>query len=209
MAALPHFFHLAEGQRKSVLKEPALGSVIPDLIIGIWNGELPTCSGLNSVARHVLAFLERGERLQSEEMLCQQLFLSHHASHAALHALQKVGAVTKRESGEVELQPAFDLSQSVRLVAIEVKLKRWRDALQQAVCYKTFSDEAYVVLDGNQVKLNDKITEAFIREGVGLFLQKGHSLTLEIAASSAPPRPCADRVFAVSKLASNRHYCLA
>src|SRR4051794_28875118 len=41
IACLPAVFRLNSGQRLGVLREPSIGSVIPDVLVGIWTGELP------------------------------------------------------------------------------------------------------------------------------------------------------------------------
>jgi len=208
IARIPSVFHLDSGKRLRVLRETAIGPVIPDLLLGIWSGDLPRCAGLNPVSRHILAWLSEQKATSSEDQLCERLFLSEHAATSAILALQRVGAIIKRESGEVQLRPEYDVSGSVRLIAIEMKLKRWREALQQSVAYRKFADEAYVVLDGNQVHVNTEVREAFIASGIGLLLQYGEELWSEIMAPPTVPPASVDRLFAVSKLACGP-YCFA
>ena len=209
VANLPRVFYLHPGQRACLLREQSVGSVVPDLIFGIWSGELPPCGGLNSISRHVLAWLSTQKVASSEEQLCDDLLLSRHAANSAVSTLERVGALSKRDSGEVELCPEFDISGSVRLIAIEMKLKKWREALAQAIEYRNFADEAYVVLDGNQVRMNSEVRNAFVANGIGLFLQRGRGLKRVITAESITPAPSVDRLFAVTKLASAGPYCLA
>jgi DNA-binding transcriptional ArsR family regulator len=208
VAHIPFAFDLGAGQRARLLREPIIGSVIPDMLLGIWSGDMPRWNGLNSISRHVLAWLSAQKSASSEEQLCENLLLSHRAASSAVSRLERVGAVTKRDSGEVCIQPHFDVSDSVRLIAIEMKLKKWREALEQAIVYRKFADEAYVVLDGCQVRLNDKAREAFTSNGVGLFLHQGGEFRNEILAASASPIPSVDRLFALAKVASGP-YCLA
>jgi len=210
IACLPTVFRLNSGQRAKVLLEPTIGAVIPDVVFGIWSGELPRYNGLNSVSRHVLAWLFIQKTASGESQLREELLLSQYAAAAAMSSLKRVGAITQRESGEVELQPEFDVSDGVRLIAIEIKLRRWREALEQAVAYREFADEAYVVLDGTQVRLTADIRAAFISKGVGLLLQRGDEVVPEIAPmKSAKTAPSVDRLDAVSKLAKSGPYCLA
>jgi len=207
---LPTVFQLHTGERAKVLVEPTIGSVIPDVIFATWSGELPRCDTLNSVSRHVLAWLTSQKIASGEVQLCEELFLSQQAAAAAVSSLKRIGAVAQRESGEVELCPHFDPSGVVTLIALEVKLKRWREALEQAAAYRTFADQAYVVLDGNQVKLTATMKAAFVSRGIGLFMQYGKKLERKIvAAANAKPTPSAERLLAVCKVASARPYCLA
>lgn len=207
---LPTVFQLDSGQRQKVLCEPTIGSVIPDVLVGIWSGELPRCSTLNFVARHILSWLATQKVASGEQQLREELLLSHYASTAAMTSLKRVGAVAQNDSGEVVLQPEFDISDNVKLIAIEMKLRRWREALAQAVVYREFADESYVVLDGNQVRLTADIRAAFASAGVGLLLQCGGSIKRIISAPRMQkPAPSADRLFAVGKLAKSGPYCLA
>jgi hypothetical protein len=209
VALLPSVFHLHTGQRARLLREQPIGSVIPDLLFGIWSGELPRYRGLNTVSRHILAWLSTQKMANSEEQLREDLLLSQHAADSAVSTLKRVGAISKRDSGEVELSPEFDVLRSIRIIAIEMKLKRWRQALAQAIEYRKFADEAYVVLDGNQVRMNTEVRETFVANGIGLFLQRSGAVEREIPAEPIAPAPSEGRLFAVSKLANSGPYCLA
>jgi hypothetical protein len=206
---LPTVFELNSGQRARVLRETAIGSVIPDLMIGVWSGDLPCYSKLNGVSRHILAWLSTEKAARDEEQLRDALLLSKPAADSAVSALQRIGAIEKKDSGEIELRREFDISHLVRLIAIEIKLKRWRQALAQAAEYRRFADEAYVVLDGAQLEAGAEISEAFLAHGVGLLLQRGGELSKEIPAESATPIPSVGRLMAVTKLGTSGPYCLA
>ena len=208
--SLSAVFRLHSGQRLRILREPAIGSVVPDVLVGIWSGELPRWGNLNSVSRHVLAWLSAQKVASGEQQLREELLISDHAAIAAMSTLKRVGAIAKRESGEIELRPEFDVSHAVKLIAIEVKLRRWREALEQAIAYREFADEAYVVLDGNQVRLDANIRAAFVSNGIGLFLQRGRDVKRNIAAvSRTKPNPSDERLFALGKLTVSGPYCLA
>jgi hypothetical protein len=202
-------FRARPGQRVCVLQQAAIGTVIPDVLVGIWSGELPRLRGLNSVSRQILAWLSIEKTADSKEELREKLFISHNAAEAAISVLKRVGAITNRDSGELELQSEFDISGSLRLIAIEMKLKRWREALDQAISYRKFSDESYVVLDGNQVRITAEISNAFAGNGIGLFLQRGDRVECEIAVEPLTPIPSVDRLSAMIKLSRSSVYCLA
>jgi hypothetical protein len=210
LAFFPSLLGLRSGQRAKVLFEPTIGSVIPDILVGIWSGDLPRYRGLNAVSRHILAWLSAQKVASGEAQLREELFISHNAAASAVSALKRIGAVAQRESGEVELCAEFHLSNSVKLIAIEIKLRRWREALAQAISYRQFADKAYVALDGNQVKVNADMRAVFATHGIGLLMQRGPELKCEIAAiDCAKPAPSVDRLFAVSKLDRAGPYCLA
>ncbi len=209
IAAIPKAFKLQTGQHARMLREPMIGSVIPDILLGTWQGEIPSLRKLNVIACHVLAWLSSERIIAGEQELQDCLSLSPHAVSSSLSTLRRIGAIERKESGEVEIQPRFDISNAVKLVAIEVKLKRWREALLQAKEYRKFSDEAYVVLDGSQIRLNEEINDAYTQSGVGLLIQSGEHLHLEICAEPKSPPPSADRLMALGKLTKADFYSLA
>ena len=116
-------------------------------------------------------------------------------SEATLRRLRKWGIVRAGAGGEVMLEARW-LS-SVRLVAIEAKLIRWRDAIAQAEHYRNYADEAYVVLP----KENAAVAAAaeFEAAGVGLLVFDGLELDcrVEPPASTAHDWP---REFVYSRL---------
>ncbi len=206
---LPHIFHLYPGQRARLLREQSIGAVIPDLLLGIWSGELPRYDYLNTVSRHVLVWMAMQGVVENQQQLQEHLLISENAATSAVSNLQRVGALSKKDSGEVILRPEFDVSGSVRLIAIEMKLRRWREALSQAVEYARFANEAYVVLDGSQVEVDSEIENSFVSRGIGLFIQRNGELEQRIMAICASPAPSVERLFAVSKLTRSGPYCLA
>ncbi len=56
--------------------------------------------------------------------------------------------------------------------------------------------------------MNIKVREAFVANGIGLFLQRSGAVE-EIPAEPIAPAPSEGRLIAVSKLASSGPYCLA
>ena len=109
ISRIPEMFHVTPGQRLRVLQETAIGSVVPDVLLGVWSGELPHWNGLNSISRHILAWLMVWKTANSEEQLQRDLFLSEHATTSAITALKRVGAITSRDSGEVALLPGLEV----------------------------------------------------------------------------------------------------
>jgi hypothetical protein len=109
VALLPALFELHSGQRARLLREQPIGEVIPDLLFGIWHGELPRYR-LNTVARHILAWLSTRGAAHNERQLHEDLLISRQAVESAVSSLKRVGAISERDSGEVELLPDFEVS---------------------------------------------------------------------------------------------------
>ena len=58
---------------------------------------------------------------------------------------------------------------SARIIAIEAKLTKWKDALEQAVAYQLYADETYVLLPEKENFPTTKAEDKFRRVGVGLW----------------------------------------
>ena len=94
VALLPTVFDLRTGQRARLLREQHIGSVIPDLVFGIWSGELPHYERLNTISRHILVWLSTQRTANSEDQLCDDLLLSRYAADSAVSTLKRVGAIS-------------------------------------------------------------------------------------------------------------------
>lgn len=55
-----------------------------------------------------------------------------------------------------------------RVIAIEFKLRNWKQAIKQAYRYKSFSEESYVLLDRKYVNKAKGNIDIFIKYNVGL-----------------------------------------
>jgi len=175
----------------------------------MWDQELPFQVPFTNVARHILALVQSKEtRTIPRDNLEDELFLSPCAAERGLNQLQKAGAVAVLDSGELKAAVSFDTS-AIHLVAVEMKMRRWREALSQANAYLDFVDESYVVLDGNQVLLMDELVREFELSPVGLLVQRGTTVEKLVEAVPIEQRPSADRLHAVQKLAVAGPYCLA
>ncbi len=55
-----------------------------------------------------------------------------------------------------------------KIITIEVKLKNWKRALQQAYKYRSFSDMAYICMDEKNIKPALENIELFEKSNIGL-----------------------------------------
>ena len=55
-----------------------------------------------------------------------------------------------------------------KIVAIEYKLKNWKQAMKQAYRYQSFSDQTYVILDAAYINLAKNNIDMFIKFNIGL-----------------------------------------
>ncbi len=72
------------------------------------------------------------------------------------------------------------------LVAVELKLARWRQALRQAVAYQLWAHESYVALPFPRALAAVRHRHAFEAEGVGLFAVLDGGVRTFLRASASP-----------------------
>jgi hypothetical protein len=156
-----------------------------------------------------LAFLQREcESEIPKKRIEEELYLSPTATQRALGQLIRARAVRTLASGELQATAEFP-APAAKLIAIEMKMKRWREALAQGASYLSFADEAYVVLDGNQVTISAEIFKQFELSPVGLIVQHRERVEKLVDAVPSPLCPSADRVLAIQKLTGAPPYCFA
>jgi hypothetical protein len=182
-----------------VLEQPNINGIIPDFLAGQFHGMLPDFprKPLTGTDAYVLSKLREIKKLAVKE-LSSTLFISESAASRCIQKLVKTGFVSLSEHGIIEATDVLGPT-SIEVAAVEMKLSRWREALEQAHAYKNFANFAYVVLDGSRVKASSLMIDTFRRAGVGLILQSGQNIQ-----QLCPAQRCtfmsAARVQAVQKL---------
>lgn len=94
--------------------------------------------------------------------------------------LARLGLVTVRPDGAYALRRGV-IPDDVRIVAVEAKLHRWREALSQAQAYLSFANEAYIAMPSQQIRRNVDALDACATAGVGVIAvdETGASLVLD------------------------------
>jgi hypothetical protein len=207
---LPHLLgRHVPGLSVRTLREPMLGPVIPDLLVGCWpTRQRPrSYSELTWIDAHVRAALEREDGATQPELRAR-LNLSAAALVASVRRLAKHGIIIPCEDARHQdcrwVLNAESRSTSLEIIAVEAKLTRWREATAQAASYLRFADRSYVALDGNQVRITGPILDSVRAANVGLILQHGCVLRRVIEAPTQPPPLTVERVVAMTKLVTKR-----
>jgi hypothetical protein len=194
-----------------ILREPTMGLIIPDLLLGAWRPDrtpraYPATTWIDA---HVRALIER-EGVVTPEALRERLHLSPNAAAASEARLLRHGLITRchgvTDAADAQawtLAPGAQTTE-LEIVAVEAKLSRWQDAVAQAASYLTFADRAYVVVDGNRVRLTPALLAVVDAARVGLVLQHGRVLRHVASAPVQPPPRTPERVLAVTKLVTER-----
>lgn len=186
------------GEEWFSLVTPTIGKVIPDLLLGRLLTVEAHAPALTHVEASVVSLVHSEPEFMPEDIL-SQIFLPEATATRTFRNLEKKGALERTPSGGFRVNQNLAATR-MEIVAVELKLRRWRAACNQGVSYLPFADRAYAVLDGNQLKITDEIHSTFQRSGVGLVLQFGYEFKVVIQSSADRVMTC-DRLIAAQKLA--------
>lgn len=187
------------GTKATELIEPSICGVIPDVLYCRWR-HWPGATIKKTatiIDAHILSILEQSGGCTLSD-LCERLFLLEPKATESVNRLQKQGLIVAKRSGQYSIVKDAS-AKRVTLVAVEMKLFRWKEALDQAKSYLHFADQSFVVLDGNQIDASEKIESAFAAAGVGLLMQHGSVLETRVRAKSTSPDPTPERFIAMHK----------
>jgi hypothetical protein len=173
-SVVPEHFRFVE-RTGAVLCEPMIGSVIPDLLLGFWTLDASgPKKNLTGIETSVLAVIERERRI-TEKRLFSEIFLPKATAEKVLAVLEKAGSIT-RPFGEIAIARQ-SVTKSYEVIAIELKLQRWREAISQAVEYKRFANRSFILVDALRHRDIAKLKQECKANGVGLMLQSGEILS--------------------------------
>lgn len=179
--------------------QQAVGSVIPDVVLGHVTHGLPIRTGApitGLAASAVAALLRRGPLRLST--LSEQLFIRPERLERTLSALVRRRVLSVTPGGAFVLEVAAEL-RAVRLVAVEAKLRRWREALAQASRYRTFATEAYIALPEGLLADRDQVQSEARALGIGIIAVGSSDLREVVPAVASAPRT-ADFVWLAFKM---------
>lgn len=116
---------------------------------------------------------------------------------AALIRLKAWGLLDSQKGGRIIARQFIPSTASI--VAIEAKLRRWRDALAQALEYRKYADESYVLLPERAGSLASAHVQEFHDAGIGLWVASDTELT-EVLPAARQSSHCWRREFVFSRL---------
>lgn len=180
------------------LTAPMIGNVIPDILFGRFDPTEVQAPAFTYIEASVLSLVHNEPEFAPNDVL-SRILLPDVTAARTFRALERKGALKRTTTGTFRVCEDL-VAVQMEIVAVELKLKRWREACAQAVSYLSFADRAYVVVDGNQIKLNEAILCVFRNAGIGLVLQFGHNFEL-VLNSNIQHIMTANRVIAAQKLA--------
>ncbi len=160
----------AVGPEVRIRREMPVGTCIPDLLLVSFD-RVPAQSILrlrwSYPHAHVVAELRRVPHLRRDTLVAR-MFDRRPRIDRLLDELIDAGALIAPTADTVRLSEEL-LTLRMEVIAVEAKLSRWSEALEQAVSYRAFADRSLVAMDADRVTEDSpKMTEAFSRAGIGL-----------------------------------------
>lgn len=150
-----------------IRRELVVGGSVADVVLLLPSTRRPQFPPGLSAGECV--FLSRVRRNGSATI---DIFANGSRGSRSVRRLFESGLLQQDDSGAVSATTRWWGSRSV--IAIEGKLLRWRDALEQASKYRAYADEAYVALPESTISQAQSNICAFLTAGVGL-LSVSHS----------------------------------
>ena len=168
-----HFWD--EGRELRIKREVGVGRNIADVVALLSSGEATApVEPLSIVESAVLAVLrQRGPtRIDILESRCG--VDRGELRDGRLDRLSGWGSLEFGRGGRVSVSDGW--LQDCLIIAIEAKLTKWKDALRQAIEYRRYADESYVLLPEIHARPALKSQNEFEAEGIGLLILRGSSV---------------------------------
>lgn len=149
-----------------VRREMMIFPMIPDVMF-VGFKELPIGKMFSEKWTYLQAYIIRHVRMNpciTYDNLQAETFIS--AFDGYITPLLKKGILVRLDGDKIDLSDALK-NIEVEIVAVEAKIKDWRQALRQAVSYKPYADKVVVVMDPNFVPKQEHWAE-FEAQKVGL-----------------------------------------
>lgn len=117
----------------------------------------------------------------------------------SLRQFEAYGLIRRDDEGQFRL--AAKLFHGLHVTAVEAKLHRWREAIEQAVVYRAYADQAYVLMPEENAKPAIANKREFKKACVGLWTFGDDGLTEVIpAAVQTRGHDFRERPFVISRL---------
>lgn len=189
LCAMP--LQIPRGCRATIFREPRLESGFPDLVIVVWREEVtfdwrPKRESLSSYDLRIVHFLHHTRRA-SEGELVGWFGRRATSSIERLHDAAMIRLVGSSWT-PCALRRSFAAS---KIIAVEAKVGRWTEVLNQAFLNTWFASKSYVLVPNEPSKTQ---LAAAQRLGVGVCSIEGHEVREVASESTRLPRSYASWV---------------
>jgi hypothetical protein len=156
-----------------------ISECIPDIVITKLNppySRIETKKKLTYKHTYVLWLLRKFGSLNIDD-ISAYFFEPNERIIKYVDDLLTMNFIHQNRSTNYSLNKIYSKSHS-EISAIEIKIRKWKDALNQAKRYLLFADKVSVILDASRVKITDQIENSFQVDGIGLFIANENSLEM-------------------------------
>lgn len=170
-------------QPRGIEREVVVGDSIADVVVLLGGVEprVPVTKPLSIGESVILSVLRRDGATTADELM-RRCGLNGKTKRL-LSRLDRLGLVKCSTTGRVTADRSW--LNTTKIVAVEAKLLRWRDALAQATSYRRYADESYVALPEAYAQPALEGAEFFLAAGVGLLVVSEHGARRVIPAGKA------------------------
>lgn len=180
------------------LEQRPIGNVVPDFIY-IRSDRLSspsTSEGLTSIESSIVAAVASCEGL-CDEAIAQRVYSTVERITPRLRALEHSGVLRRSRDGVLVLRRGA-LPRAVHVIAVEAKLRRWREAVSQAEAYLSFANQSYVALPELVVRDNLALRELALARRIGILAVNADGVSISKAAPRHQTRS-ADWIWLLSR----------
>lgn len=188
----------SDPQHIRTLAQRPVGTVVPDFLY-VRSGRLtgsPPPAGLTALESAIIATLMPARSLR-DVTIARRLYSSVERIAPRLRSLERLGILKEATEGVFALRRGV-LPKTTHVVAVEAKLRRWREAIEQAMSYLAFANQSYVALPRQVVTGNIALRTAANRSRVGVLAVDPDGVTIARVAPRHPTRS-ADWVWLLSR----------
>jgi hypothetical protein len=169
-----------------VLTEIQVGTCIPDLLIVCSGTEYPRASPKLSYFDCTLVAATMRAGATTVEGLADTTFSPTTEIARRVERLVRLGLLAQISEDQIRLSHRA-LPNRVRIVAVEAKLTRWKDALTQTQTYLSFANEAYIAMPAASVRHNVNALSACADAGVGVIAVDECEASVVLRAENRQP----------------------
>jgi hypothetical protein len=164
-------------------REVVVGGSIADVVV-LLRGALSSLPELRplSVGESVILAVLRRDGATTTAELTRRCGLNGKTTRM-LRRLDRLGLVKCTARGRVSAGRLW--LNSTKILAVEAKLLRWRDALTQAISYQRYADESYVALPEAYAQPAVEGSASFRAAGIGLLVVSEYGVRRVIPAVTA------------------------
>jgi hypothetical protein len=180
--ALQEQFFCSNRQYRRVAKEVGVGRSIADIVAvtSTCRPDFRPRAGLSTPESVLHASLRKGGPMTPDALRARCGIATDVRIAEMFERLIEWGLIKQHEGGSVAVRDEW--ISSLDVTAVEAKLTRWNDGLEQAMAYRRYADRSFVMIPEVAADAAVRARAAFEAAGVGLLVFDGSQILVAIEA---------------------------